>query len=400
MTRRHKHWQNNGAPVDFSKQMAEAVKASAKAKLRGYTTAKQLATGEFPQQEWLLDRLILKGCANPLWGDAFVGKSTWITQVGVALAAAQQAIFRRAIKPATVLLILGEDGAGENKKRATAAAEAIGHKLEDLPIAIVSKDPLTDYCLAKIDTFGNPTRGPYMPELIKAINDTRRHLGKPDGHVLVALDSLEEFFPGVTDNFKDEQIRTLLDRVLLKVCTDFNLTIVLIAHPSATQVRNGRMTNGKQAWRSIPRSMITFQKKGRSNRSNRVIVDVISNYAPSEPITLQRQDDLFTLVSTNDPRALHSGEIRPGLVAKCAELAVRAKPTLHRPRGPSGRTKWPTDFRAKVDDLYQANDQILVTPAMVWQALEAAVENGLLEYRPRGFTRPRQPAGYYLPSVW
>jgi hypothetical protein len=195
--------------------------------------------------------------------------------MGVAIAAGVP-LFGTAVKQSPVLMILAEDGYGETKARLQGICLSLGQTLGDLPLTLWCEpnDPL----LALIDDVGNYTEGPFMPAL-------RQELDKARGGFVV-LNTVSDI--AALDETKRLPVNALCKRVLRGLCKEFDVTILVNAHPSKKAMGDGSNYAGSTAWNNAVRNRLSLTRIKDAERSDprRILKVEKANYGAGASIDL------------------------------------------------------------------------------------------------------------------
>jgi hypothetical protein len=244
-------------------------------------SAKELAAGTYPRVDYLVDGLVMRAHVNLLYGDGGTGKTILAEHMGVAIAAGVP-LFGSTVKQAPVLMILAEDGYGETKARLQGICLSLGQVLGDLPLTLWCEpnDPL----LAHIDDLGNYTEGPFMPAL-------RRELNKVRGGFVV-LDTVSDI--AALDETKRLPVNALCKRVLRGLCKEFDVTILVNAHPSKKAMEDGSNYAGSTAWNNAVRNRLSLTRIKDADRSDprRVLKVEKANYGAEVALDLHLAADM------------------------------------------------------------------------------------------------------------
>jgi RecA-family ATPase len=337
-------------------------------------TGRQLAEGEFPRAEFLIEGLILKNNVNLIHGDGGAGKTLLAEHLAVAVAS-QSECLGRTTQQAPVLLVLAEDGAGETKARLNAICHHLGVNLADLPIRVWAL-PGYDITLASVTDEGQIRPAPMLARLKAALRD---HPGS-----LVILDSLADI--AVLNEAQRQPVNAFLKRTLGGLCTEFHSTVVVLAHPSKASQADGTLFSGSTAFNNAVRNRLTLEHPDKTS-SRRVLTVAKSNYASAGT-----EIDLFLFgehVFLTAGDTAHEDRERAEYDAVLSVALAMIDRDIAIVKG-NGSGQKPRDVAAEV----QKRHRIKIDAKRVLAILHQAERDGVLEYRAGGNSRRGQKAGF------
>ena len=208
--------------------------------------AASLAGKQVPRQHWLVEDLIPEGNVTLLSGDGATGKSLLALQLAVAVATGSHWI---GLKPqaGSVLFLSAEDEIEELHRRLVRIApklDALG-QLTIIPLA--GKDAVLSAPAGR-DGLLKPT----------AIYTALRHIVEKRRPTLLVLDTLADLFGG--DEIKKVHVRQFLN-MLRELAIEFDVTVLLLSHPSQAGLTSGSGMSGNMAWNNSVRSRLYFERR-------------------------------------------------------------------------------------------------------------------------------------------
>jgi hypothetical protein len=253
-------------------------------------SAAEIASGNFPPPEHLIDGLVLKHHVNLLYGDGGSGKTQLALQMAVAVATGTP-FFDRATEGATVFLLLAEDGPGEVKRRLQAICADSGSVLGTLPLQVWSRTGM-DSVLADVSDEGDVTEKPFIERLRKAL---------PSGqHTFLVLDTISDV--ATLDENLRLPVNALCKRVLGGMCHSHDVTLLVLAHPSKASMEDGNFYSGSTAWNNAVRSRLTLAAAPGDSNPERTLKVAKSNYGKQGKLDLVFVNGLL--------KSRHSSEYR------------------------------------------------------------------------------------------
>ncbi len=213
-------------------------------------SAASFAGQPIPRQRWLVPDLIPAANVTILSGDGATGKSLLGLQLAVATATAGEWI-GTAPEPGKVLFVSAEDEIEEIHRR-LAKIEPDLSGLGDLSIIpMAGKDAVL---AAPEGRDGLLHATPIFTAL--------RTLVAAHKPSLLILDTLADLFGG--DEIKKVHARQFVG-LLRGLAIDFEVTILLLAHPSQSGMQSGEGTSGNTAWNNSVRSRLYLERRKTAN---------------------------------------------------------------------------------------------------------------------------------------
>ncbi len=220
-----------------------------------WITAPELATDEFPPNEYLFGPYVMLRQVNPILAEPDIGKTT----IGLhmcAAAAAGVALWTNETRQMPVLVVLYEDMTSVTQTRMKEICPELGVELKDLPIHFlyVEKEE-EEIALAYIHDDGRVEYTPFHA----ALEAKLREIGEP---CLLMLDTLMEAVP-FNENIKAASSGAL-KTVLRAICRKHDTTIITTRHPSRRAVKDGTYNPGDMANEGDVRRTLIVEGNGRN----------------------------------------------------------------------------------------------------------------------------------------
>lgn len=239
--------------------------------LRGFP-ASDLGDALPPPQRWLARDLIPAGTVTMLYGDGATGKSLVALQLCVARVIGGDWL-GLPVGQGPAMFLTAEDDHEELNRRLHAILRGTGTFVSDLGALDLIPLVGADAVLAA----PNPRTGLLEPTLLYRALRARIERLRPS---LLALDTLADLFGG--DEIKRIQARQFIRLIIaLGQSLDFELTIILLAHPSVAGMNSGTDTSGSTGWSNSVRSRLSLSRRFAKYDDKQVEIDadvrVLSN---------------------------------------------------------------------------------------------------------------------------
>ncbi|EMS96988.1 ATPase [Agrobacterium tumefaciens str. Cherry 2E-2-2] len=214
-----------------------------------FRAVSDFASKTVPVREFFVDELIPAKTVTIIGGDGGTGKSLLTLQLGVA-ATTSGYWCGRAVSGGRTLFLSAEDDEDELHRRLHDITRGLGislSALDDLHIhSLVGEDAV----LALADSKSNKM----IPTKLFHMLDATISRVKPS---LLVLDTLADMFGG--DEINRAQVRQFIG-LLRGFCARYDVTIVLLAHPSLSGMANGSGSSGSTAWNNSVRSRLYLDR--------------------------------------------------------------------------------------------------------------------------------------------
>ena len=249
-----------------------------------------------PPREWDLPDLIPKRTVTTISGDGAGGKSTLILQLVVTRCI--QALML-GVEPSRgrTLYLSAEDDAAELQRRVGAICRHYRCNFSDLAdlilVDLVGQDAVLG-ALSRQTGKIEPT--PLYKAIARLIRETL-----PD---MIVIDALADAFAGIEND--RQQARQFIG-ILLRLCREFGVTVILIAHPSLSGMTSGSGMSGSTAWNNSVRSRLYLESdKGTdgipADPDMRTLTTKKANYTKmGGQIRMRYVDGAFVVEQTNVP---------------------------------------------------------------------------------------------------
>ena len=204
-----------------------------------------------PPQRWLAGEMVPARTVTLLYGDGGTGKSLVSLQLAFGVAASGKWLGMDVTRGAA-LFVTAEDEPEEVHRRIVAVTQGSGLTLEDLPDLHWRSLSGQDAVLAA------PNEKSLMKEtpLFAALRAEIMRL-KP---TLLVLDTLADLFGG--DEIKRIHARQFIQLLQgLIVDLPWDMSIILLAHPSVAGMNSGTGTSGSTAWSNSVRSRLYLERR-------------------------------------------------------------------------------------------------------------------------------------------
>lgn len=231
--------------------------------LRGFS-ASDLGDTPPPPQRWLARDLIPAGTVTMLYGDGATGKSLVALQLCVARVTGGDWL-GLPVGQGSAMFLTAEDDREELNRRLHAILKGTGTFVSDLRdldlIPLVGEDAVL--------AAPNPRTGLLEPTPLYRELRLRIERLRPG---LLTLDTLADLFGG--DEIKRIQARQFIRLIIaLGQGLDFELTIVLLAHPSVAGMSSGTGASGSTGWSNSVRSRLYMERRYATYNDKKIEID-------------------------------------------------------------------------------------------------------------------------------
>ena len=237
-------------------------------------------------RDWIIQDLVPARRVTTLYGDGGLGKSTLACQIAVHVAI-NRALFELKVAGGPVLGIFCEDESDELDRRIRSACRGEQIDLQQLDrLYALSRDGHDNVlCTFRQDKI---ELTPFYRQLRATAAALRPRL--------LILDTAADLFAG--DMMSTPHVRQFLKVALGSLCVDFDLAVLLIAHPSASGMNSGEGGGYSVAWNNSVRSRMYLRRPASDDKEaikdRRVLELKKSNYAANGlTIPLVYQDGCF-----------------------------------------------------------------------------------------------------------
>ncbi|TCA23553.1 AAA family ATPase [Rhizobium leguminosarum bv. viciae] len=257
-------------------------------------SAATLHSKPIPSREWVVEDWIPARTVTIVNGDGATGKSLLILQLA-ACAAAGGYWCGQQVKQGRSLFISAEDDEDEIHRRL--ADIASGNSLNMLGLAELFYRSLAgeDAILAAPAGKGGLLNASRLFQQLEMLIADQRPM-------LVILDTLADMFGG--DEINRTHARQFIG-LLRGLCTKYDTTVILLAHPSLSGMASGSGSSGSTGWSNSSRSRLYLERVKEGNEEPDPDLRVLSkkkiNYGrPGDQIKLRWVDGMFKLETGPD----------------------------------------------------------------------------------------------------
>ncbi|MFO1136036.1 MAG: AAA family ATPase [Rhodoblastus sp.] len=306
-------------PADFGDAYREHAADKRREQLArlGVHCAADFAGQEILPRAWLAaDRLPARDITL-LTGDGGTGKSLLSLQLAVACAIGGEWLGTM-IEPGVALFLSAEDERSEIHRRLVSIHPDLS-TLENLHIvSLAGQDAL----------MASPVQGKIEPTqnfrtLELAIQAARANF--------LVLDTLADLFGG--DEIKRNDARAFIG-LLRGLCLKYDLTILLLSHPSVAGINSGTGTSGSTAWSNSVRSRLYFERSAAEGADPdlRTLTVKKSNYGPfGQKIDVRWRAGRFVLDGAGSDGAAGDRSADASFVRLLKQFETERRPVSHAP---------------------------------------------------------------------
>lgn len=279
-------------------------------------------------RQWLVEGIIPARNVTLISGDGGSGKSLIALQLCASTVLGRSWIGTRPISKGGALYLSAEDDVPELHRRMADIAKAEAVSLADLRGLVVASLADRDALLA----VPGRTRGTLDPTPLYAALAARIAALKPS---VVVIDTLADTFGG--NEIERTQARQFV-AMLRRLAIEFNVTVVMLTHPSQSGMSSGSGTSGSTAWSNSVRSRL-YLKRDDNDADFRTLELMKSNYsAIGDQIRLRWSKGAFKAVGQAQSQAAHKEasqrEIDEQFVKFLIEATERGQPLSPAPSSP------------------------------------------------------------------
>jgi hypothetical protein len=233
------------------------------------------------ERRWLVRGWVAYGELNSLYGGGATGKSLLALHLGYCVSLGLPWLGLET-SAGVVLFVSCEDDRRELARRHGPIKNALGYGVGN-PFADMHVWDRTgrDNRLAVEDGKGGLAAGPFMPELIGAVQQLRP--------TLVILDTLADVFGGNENNrvHVNGFLKTGLGGLIAqRRQSGDELTILALGHPSKTALTDGSGFSGSTAWENAVRSRLYLSRPENAGPDERILSRAKANYTGGDDAEL------------------------------------------------------------------------------------------------------------------
>ena len=272
-------------------------------KYPAFRTAAETAETEYPDQRWTIAGLIMEGYPQTLDGDGGIGKSIVAGGMAVSVAAGKHFMGREVVQSPAIYITHEEDEA-ESVYTLKAYAKSIDVDYASLPIQLACWTD-EDIRLAEISDTGAIKPGPFLKTF------EERLAANPGSFVV--LDCLSDVMQG--NLFLRAPPNAFYKGLLQKLCAQYKITMLVLAHPSKTAMSDGSGYEGGTGNKSALRNKLRLELADPKNEDGPRWLSTLKRNRRrgggfSKPIGLVYSEQHETFVSLSDPEVQDQKEIK------------------------------------------------------------------------------------------
>jgi len=200
--------------------------------------------------EWVMDGWMPRGQTTAFYGDGGIGKTMLIQQLMTCVSTGSP-FFGKATIPGPVMGLFAEDDTNQLLVRQRKINGMYGTDLAAQDDIKYMPRPAHDNVLMEFDK--NSSDGKLTP----LWHQLRAHIMEVRP-VMLVVDTAADTFGGI--EIDRQQVRRYIQGALTSLAIEFNLAVVLLAHPSAAGLSSGQGTGGSTAWNNTPRARVFMYK--------------------------------------------------------------------------------------------------------------------------------------------
>jgi RecA-family ATPase len=214
-----------------------------------FFAASEFAQTPAPAQRWIVRGFVPDRTVTLLYGDGGTGKSLTAIQLAVA-AETETKWLGHSVTGGPVIYLSAEDERDELHRRLVDVCAAHETKIEDLKqFHVWDLATADDPSLGRHDGAGGVKPTPRFDELRKLIGVHRPKL--------LVVDTLADVFLG-EENVRS-QSRGFIS-LLRRLAQEFDLAVLVLAHPSIQGMKTGTGTSGSTGWSNSVRSRLYLER--------------------------------------------------------------------------------------------------------------------------------------------
>jgi len=318
-------WDANKGPADIASWDAEPDKPG-----DGSFTAASVV-GPIPAREWVLDGWFPARTVAMLFGAGGVGKTLLMQQFANAVATGEPFLGIDTTQM-PVLSVMCEDDADEVKRRQLKINEARGvDEFGNGPESLHLWPRVgSDNVLVTWPSGGQDEPGAFYKKLCDKVASVK---GDADS-VLVLLDTAADMFGG--NENERRTVNTFLKTYLGSIVINYNATVILLAHPSLSGLKNSGLS-GSTAWENSVRAR-SYLSREEDSDDVRILSRKKSNYSDisgNNDIKLIWENGVLAIPSSPDALdRINSTALKHAIMAEI-DIAWSEKNPI-RKQGPRG----------------------------------------------------------------
>lgn len=277
--------------ADFSEYIETAASAGIEKPAAPEPFFEHELTGNPAPRPWIVQDWLPQGEVTSLYGDGGQGKTLLAGQLAYAISRGLPWL-GLATQQMPVLCCMAEDDRGEVHRRVDAYRRHYGADFDTPGYLAFFAYPGESYTMLSYGPDGKPKFGPLYHRLEAWLGNM------PTGLKLLILDTLADVFDG-NENIRN-QANAFIKRMLRGLCTKYDATVLLLAHPSRAGISGEDLLSGSTAWNNAVRNRLALAPH-KDLPDARSLIRVKSNYARSgEKILLEYRDGVFVAREESD----------------------------------------------------------------------------------------------------
>jgi hypothetical protein len=240
---------------------------------------KDFKLGKAPKRKWLLSEWLPQGEISSMYGGGSSGKSLLSLQMGIAVSSGVDFLGVKVERPMPFIGIYCEDSYNEIWRRLDDIRAASEYAFLEDPDFVVWPRVGKDNALA-VATGSDVIKGPFMDKLRTYLDTLEK------GPRFMVLDTLSDIYMG--DENTREKVNKVIKVHLSSLAQDYDLTVLMLAHPSRTGQNTEDMLSGSTAWENAVRNRLVL----KSDKKVKDVVTLIrykSNYAAKDDVGISIQ---------------------------------------------------------------------------------------------------------------
>jgi RecA-family ATPase len=247
--------------------------------------ASALADLTVPQRRWIVPGFIPDRTVTILGGDGGTGKSLVTLQLAVAMATSTPWLGLQT-SPGKAIVLSAEDELDEIHRRLHQICFRREIRMEALTqLSIIPLAGKSALLVTQDRSRATTQTTPLWEALREVLTETRPKM--------LIIDTLADVFGG--DEINRVQTRTFIG-LLRGLALEFDVAIVLLAHPSLSGMSSGSGSSGSTAWSNSVRSRLYFErvKEDGDGGNGRVLSTKKANYAAvGSQVKVRWRDGVF-----------------------------------------------------------------------------------------------------------
>jgi RecA-family ATPase len=237
--------------------------------------------GAPPPREWIIEGLLPKQEVSVIYGDGCTGKSLLMEQMGLSVSSGGTFLNFPVLCQMPTLYVTCEDNRAEAHRRVHDILRAAEYDFMDFNAPFYISPRVGKSAVLAVQTGYEIKYGAFYEPLCQMIEFVGR-----GNEMLVILDTASDVFM-VNENDRNAAsfcVKTLLGGIIQK----YGCTLLIVAHPSKSSMKNGVHDAGSTGWRNSVRSMLVLTNHENENLKNhRWLQQTKSNYsAKLDPIRI------------------------------------------------------------------------------------------------------------------